>query len=129
MWYEYRCNNCGDLWESQLFAKIGEYVAWCDCGGRYQRIVSVPQTRPSAEPYFNYAVGDYVKDDADFKRKLHAKAIDNSNLTGVDHSYEPVYPSDLKNERSVGVDGGESIEHSRRHNPRAYKPSTTKVIA
>lgn len=133
--YEYVC-PAGHIYETQTFAHIGDTLMLerCDCGDVVTRMVSLPQTRPSAEPYFNANVGTWVKDDKHFQQVLNEKAAKNSQLTGMDHNYVPVYPGDLSDPGTMkklgvgaGADRGESIEHSRRTNPGS-RPKSTKTI-
>jgi len=146
--YEYVCpQECGYTYETQRFAKIGETLtmpvgrgdtltAKCpQCRVPIVRCVSLPQVRPTAEPYFNHNVGTWIKDDADLRRQLKRKAAKNSELTGTDHNYQPVYPGDLTDPGTMkklgigrGADRGESIEHARRTNPRSRPKTKTKVI-
>ena len=96
-------------------------------------MVSLPQTRPTAEPYYNHSINSWVKDDADFQRHLARKSRENEELTGTTHNFQPVYPGDLNDpgtmkKLGVGLDGGYAIENARRNNPGAKQRSTRKII-
>lgn len=134
-WYEYACEQCGLVIETQTFAKIGRPLpgAFCKCGGEYLRMVSLFSATPTPEPYFNYSLGETVTSDRDFKQKAKIASEKQSEYTGIQHDYQPISPGELASETTrlgvgVGPDKGESIEHSRRNNPNSYRPSKTKTI-
>lgn len=95
MWYEYRCDECGRVHETQTFKRIGQRLGSCNCGGLLVRIVSMPQVTPaSADPYFNHTVGAVVKSNADFEEKLRIGGDQQAERTGVETRYTPVYPDE-----------------------------------
>ena len=119
MFYEYRCGYCGNIHESQTFARIGEVFPNfpCECGNSLIRIVSVPNTTPVSvnRTYFNHTVGDYVTGTKDFERKLREGQRKQSERLGYDQSYVPVYPSEARayNESAANNDrmNGNSVEN------------------
>src|SRR5579863_6950986 len=139
MLYEFRCDGCGAIHEDQHFTKVGydHEELRCCVGYALIRMVSLPQVRPISlqEPYFNHNVGTWIKDDADLTRQLKRKAERNSELTGTDHNYIPVYPGDLNDPSTmkklgvgVGADRGESIEHTMRERHRSGRlPGTSRT--
>ena len=58
-----------------------------DCFGC--RLTTIRFGRPAFEPHFNWAVGQYVRNESEFKEALKACAEANSIATGTDHHYEP----------------------------------------
>lgn len=122
MFYEYVCQNCGNIHESQTFARVGEVFPNfpCECGSDLIRAVSIPNTTPIAigETYYNYTVGDYVTGTKDFERKLREGQHRMSERLGYDQSFAPIYPSERKahTESTASNDGvgGESVERYRR---------------
>jgi hypothetical protein len=133
MFFEYRCTLCGDIYESQQFEHAGQPSrSLLCCGASPIRIISAGiQTHRPFEPYYNHSVGEWVKDDAHYKRILKRKSIEHSERVGTQINLQPVYPADMKADdgKALGVTPDESIEHTRRHNPDGYKPSTSKIIA
>ncbi len=66
------------------------------CPGCRYKTVMFPASNPTFEPHFNHAVGRYVTSDRDFRDALKQCAERNSVATGMDHNYEPRYPSDMR---------------------------------
>lgn len=124
MWYEYRCVNCRDIYETQRFSKLGRTLdeVCGGCGGDLVRIVSSPQVTPSApDAYWNYTTGSVVTSSRDFERQLKLGAERMSERLGYEQHFTPVYPSEKNayTESTANNDGahGESIEkYSRIHN-------------
>ena len=50
---------------------------------------------PAFKPHFNWAVGEYVNSDREFKDKLAMCSERASNYLGLDHDFQPRYPGDL----------------------------------
>lgn len=109
LFYAYRCRSCGRTRDSLR----REDVQPCLCGGISRRDFRV-NIQPGFTPHFNIATGQYVSSDKEFREALKRTAEDNTLQTGTEHSYEPVYPSELKNPDSVGVTSDESTEQTLR---------------
>lgn len=122
MFYEYRCNVCGGIYETQTFCQLGRTLddRLCECGGQLLRICSVPQVSTDQDGYWNYTVGSYVTSTRDFEQKLRVGAERMSERLGYEQKFAPVYPSEKKayNEQTAGNDGaaGESMEKYGRLN-------------
>lgn len=117
MLYEYLCDSCGLGIESLSFRKIGQVLDDCpesDCDGELVRCVSLFNVTPVIQPYFNHTVGDYVTSTRDFEEKLRVGAEKQTERTGTQHTYTPVYPSESKahQEKVANNDGqnGQSMD-------------------
>lgn len=51
---------------------------------------------PVFKPHFNWAVGQYVNNDREYRDALKSCAERNSLSTGLDHNYEPRYPGEVE---------------------------------
>lgn len=96
MWYEYRCDTCETILETQTFSRIGQSLCPCGlCGGSLIRIVSLPQVTPATgEPYFNHSVGAMVTSNRDFEEKLRVGGLQQEERTGIPTRHVPVYPDE-----------------------------------
>jgi hypothetical protein len=95
MWYEYRCEVCGQTHETQEFRRIGTMLCGCPCGGRVLRIVSMPQVAPaSPDAYFNYSIGEVCTSTKDFETKLALNARKATDKDGIPRQFSPVYPAE-----------------------------------
>jgi hypothetical protein len=106
--YGYRCRECGETRESGSRDDVQE----CSCGGVSRRDFSTVQLRPVAafQPHFNHSVGRYVHSSRDFDRALKRAAEDNTEQTGIEHSYTRFDPGDAP----VPDKDTEAIEHGQR---------------
>lgn len=119
MWYEYRCEECGTVHESQMFARVGEdHPELCCCvGAQLTRMFSseIQTTRPF-EPYYNYAVGEVVQNDRHYRQILKRKSDEHSERSGTTVNLQPVYPMDMVRDhgKDVGVIPTDEYEDQRR---------------
>jgi hypothetical protein len=123
MLYDYICEDCEIAYSSPTFQKIGDLLdgARCaECNGNLVRAVSLFNATPvsCSQPYFNYAVGDYVTSTSDFEHKLREGAKRQSERLGYDQNYVPVYPAEKKawdhKYASNDTKNGETVEYYRR---------------
>ena len=90
--FEYRCRECGKVRESMS----RDDAQACSCGGLSRRCYrSVQFGRAAFVPHFNYSVGQHVNNRREFEDELKRKADNNSEQTGMDHSYAALDPSEL----------------------------------
>ena len=99
--YAYRCRECGATRDSLR----RDDVRVCPCGGVSRRDFSSVHLAPqSFRPHFNIALGQYVRTDQEFRDGLKRASEHESQVTGCEHSYEPLYPSDTgKDGNRIGV--------------------------
>lgn len=89
--YGYRCLVCGKTQDDPT-----RNASILCCYTPMKRDYRSVQLGASAfTPHFNFATGRYVSTDREFTDALKRSAEDNSRLTGVDHSYTPIYPSEM----------------------------------
>jgi hypothetical protein len=65
-----------------------------DCFGC--KVLTVQIGPANFQPHWNYAVGAWVTNQADFENKLKRLADRQSERTGIDATFEPIHPADLK---------------------------------
>lgn len=106
--YAYKCKICGGTRDD---ISRHAHLLCCDSPmGRDYRSVSIGSG--CFTPHFNYATGKYVSTDREFRDALKRTAEDNSNLTGIEHSYSPIYPDEMKT--MVPKTSTEAIEQSNK---------------
>ncbi len=54
------------------------------------------RNRTAFQPHFNYAVGQHVNTEREFKSLLRRRADENSIATGMDHNYEMRDPGEMR---------------------------------
>lgn len=90
--YAYRCRECGATRDSLQ----REDVQPCPCGGLSRRDWSRVQFGAQPfKPHWNYATGTYVNNRNEFEDHLKRKAANNSDQTGMEHSYAPLDPGEI----------------------------------
>lgn len=102
MYYDYQCRNCGAGTTDELFLPIGHtHPNTCRlCGGVLVRAVCRVSIHrgmgwgDTFQPHFNQTVGAPVTSLRDFHAKLAAKARENTEATGIEHTYVTTDPRD-----------------------------------
>lgn len=93
--YSFRCTQCGHRQDSTS----PERFPCPQCSALIGRDYSDVQFRSpngSFQPHFNWAVGTYVRNEAEYRDELKRCAERNSIATGTDHVYEPRMMSEVK---------------------------------
>ena len=62
---------------------------------RYFGSVQLPRNGGAFQPHFNHSVGKYVSSARDFTDQLKRAGDEQSERTGITHSYVPVMPGDV----------------------------------
>jgi hypothetical protein len=88
--YAHICRGC----RNHITTTTRETGHACSCGSTYRRDFSFRYGKPTFVPHHNWAVGRYVTSDRDFRDALKARSDEQSQLTGIDHDYQPRYPGD-----------------------------------
>jgi len=122
--YLYRCQECGLERDSLL----RDNDTPCPCGGLSQRVYSVNTIGNAFQPHYNWSVGRHVSSDKDFRRALREQSAIQSERTGTEHDYQPLYPGDKASMTPTG--DTEIIETARRKQREtgALAPSKTTII-
>jgi putative FmdB family regulatory protein len=107
--YEFRCQNCGASSESKHKDAAGKCPV---CGDTLRREYGFA-LKPSFQPHFNYATGQYVRNEAEFKSAL-SRASDSASapridpITGresqLDHKYVAVDPREMPPKDDSGME-------------------------
>lgn len=98
--YDYKCRACGGK-RTELATDL---CLTCQCGGLFKRDYSSTHISTAIfHGHFNHSVGRYVSSDADFRSALSEASDKESARTGVDHSYKPIDPRELKSQVSQEV--------------------------
>lgn len=90
--YEYRCTNCGASTDSTS-RNITHPSNCCQAPLRRKFSVNVAST---FKPHFNNAVGQYVRNEQEFRDALKRGSEQQSERTGMEHNYTPIDPRDMK---------------------------------
>jgi hypothetical protein len=101
-YYDYLCRSCGYATNDELFLRVGEaHPGACPmCHGVLVRAVcrvSISRGMDwggTFQPHFNQTVGQPVTSLRDFHAKLAAKARENTEATGIEHTYVTTDPRD-----------------------------------
>src|SRR4051812_21564319 len=91
--FSYKCVDCGYLFDLTV---NDPPVVCVRCDGWAKRDYSTVQlSRPTFVPHFNHTVGEHVSSSRDFDNALKRKSEEQSERTGMDHSYARLDPGDM----------------------------------
>lgn len=126
MQYHFRCQDCGGEGDSEEFAGIGQQhsLPCLACGGKIVRIVSMTIVKGYGE-HFNHSIGEYCRDEKDFREKLKIKADETAERLGMDCHWQPVDPDD---QRGLGVTDEGLDESASIRRKQGLDPAPTRRI-
>lgn len=104
--YEFYCPECGVSYERQSRTPIPCALCATVVKRRYSFTFRMP-----TDAHYNSSVGEYVRNDREFRDALKRKSEANSVATGIDHNYVPVDPYDT---RSLGVTDEGLVQESQK---------------
>lgn len=98
--YLYRCDLCRS--DHEIFAPMREgppQAPTClDCDALLTRIYTVPAVKAPYVEHFNESVGQYVRNDREFRDALKRGSEEATLATGLEHNYVPVDIGDIVRE-------------------------------
>lgn len=72
-------------------------TAECEsCGCKARRVYTPLAFKKPWEPHFNHSVGQYVRNEQEFRSALSRGSDEASERTGMEHRYTSVQPGDVK---------------------------------
>lgn len=89
--YGYRCRECG----AYRYSLRRDDNQPCPCGSVSRRDWSFSYSN-TFQPHFNHTVGKHVNTMQEFKDALARGSDAASERTGMEHSYQPLMPGDIK---------------------------------
>ena len=97
--YQFRCPSCRSLYT----VTEPNHPAPCpSCGVSVKRVWTFTTGRGMPE-HFNNAIGEHVTNQRAFYDGLKRKSEADSIRTGMEHDYQPVDPSDMRDPSLHGV--------------------------
>lgn len=105
--YEYKCRECGQVYESQRRGAEGECLR---CPGQVKRVFGFSYVAPMQE-HFNNSVGKVIRTDAQLKSEFARLSDEAEMYTGNPHKFVPIDPHDKE---ALGVtDEGLASTHDQ----------------
>lgn len=112
--YQFRCDSCGN---SYMVAHRSSVPPCPTCGTHPRRVWAFTHSNSMPE-HFNNAVGDFVTNKQQFYDGLKRQSEEHTIRTGVEHDYQPIDPSDMKDQSAHGVtDEGLDATHRALYMP------------
>lgn len=107
--YQYRCDSCG----STVALLSRDNIPPCPtCGLSTKRQWGFNHVR-GIQPHYNRSINQWVENKNEFYDGLKRQSEEHSIRTGIEHDYQPIDPTDMKDPAAHGVTE-EGLEVSRR---------------
>jgi len=94
--YQYRCDSCGTIETQQR----GDMVRCPNCGLTAKRKWQVNKGAPAMDGHFNYAAGQYVRNETELRDAFKKTSEEQTKLTGNQVTIEPV---DYRDREACGI--------------------------